>query len=384
MAGILSGLGKGIIGAGAAIGQGIAGLKTPAEKEAERLKNEALSISGELGKLNLSGIKAKQPRDAQLATQTAQTAGQARDFISGFQNKLADAREGEGFEAFNDEEEIKRLALKDRLGSGVLGSQIFKENLTQLPSGIAQNKQVQDFQTTLTNAEAPIISEADKLKREIFEGGEEKRQADLNKVKFETKKIGADIKKAQEAVKDNFTPAQGKIAGAALRLEESEKVLKQLEKEGFDPSSVKTQFFKADFFNSIKDPQMQRYMQAARNVVSAILREESGAAINAGEYLDGYRLYFAQLGDKNASIAQKRDTRLQKLAGFTARSGGALQATRDTYNVLRNQKSREENEAQSIEQPVKQKEQITEDDIQTTMKENGWTRQQVEDKIKGI
>lgn len=212
MAGILSGLGKGIIGAGAAIGQGIAGLKTPAEKEAERLKNEALSISGELGKLNLSGVKAKRARDAQLATQTAQTAGQARDFISGFQNKLADAREGEGFEAFNDEEEIKRLALKDRLGSGGLVSQIFKENLTQLPSGIAQNKQVQDFQTTLTNAEAPIISEAEKLKNKQFELSKgiqntetalKEKKFDLELQKFNQNKVNTDLDR-KKAVENNF------------------------------------------------------------------------------------------------------------------------------------------------------------------------------------
>lgn len=66
----------------------------------------------------------------------------------------------------------------------------------------------------------------------------------------------------------------------------------------------------------------QKAEQAQRNFVNAILRQESGAAIGAGEFENARKQYFPQPGDTPEVIAQKAANRKTAIAGLARSAGG--------------------------------------------------------------
>lgn len=66
-----------------------------------------------------------------------------------------------------------------------------------------------------------------------------------------------------------------------------------------------------------RGPDYQKFRQAKRDFINAVLRRESGAAINQSEFDNGDKQYFPQPGDSDAVIAQKaknRETELRAIA----------------------------------------------------------------------
>jgi hypothetical protein len=69
------------------------------------------------------------------------------------------------------------------------------------------------------------------------------------------------------------------------------------------------------------NPQQQQNDQARRDFVSAVLRKESGAAISASEYANEEKKYFPQLGDSEAVIKQKQNSRIKAIEGLKSQAG---------------------------------------------------------------
>jgi hypothetical protein len=68
----------------------------------------------------------------------------------------------------------------------------------------------------------------------------------------------------------------------------------------------------------------QSYTQAQRNFTEARLRKDSGAAIPPQEFVNDRQTYFAQFGDSQATLEQKRRARAAVLASLGFESGQAL------------------------------------------------------------
>ena len=92
--------------------------------------------------------------------------------------------------------------------------------------------------------------------------------------------------------------------------------------------------------NILKTSDRQRFEQAQRNFVNAILRRESGAVINPDEFVNARKQYFPQPGDKPEVITQKARNRevmirtLQSAGGilpFSGTSGGIPEDLRNKY-----------------------------------------------------
>jgi hypothetical protein len=73
--------------------------------------------------------------------------------------------------------------------------------------------------------------------------------------------------------------------------------------------------------NFTQSAAQQRVDQAQRNFVNATLRQESGAAISAGEWDNAKKQYFPQPGDDASVIEQKRLNRQQVISGFKTSAG---------------------------------------------------------------
>jgi hypothetical protein len=117
-----------------------------------------------------------------------------------------------------------------------------------------------------------------------------------------------------------LTEAQGKATGFVYRMEESDKTLTELEQQG--TSLWNKAADKAPIVgNYMRSDEAQKFDQAKRDFLNAILRQESGAVISPEEFANGDKQYFPQPGDGQAVIEQKRRNREVAIAGVRASSG---------------------------------------------------------------
>lgn len=127
-----------------------------------------------------------------------------------------------------------------------------------------------------------------------------------------------------------LTEAEGRNSGFYGRGVESHKIISQLEDQG-------TSLFNATagslpvVGNYALSAEAQKYKQAQRDFVNAVLRRESGAVISDQEFANAKEQYFPQPGDGPEVIAQKRANRETTIRGLEISSGqGAQFATQPT------------------------------------------------------
>ena len=104
-----------------------------------------------------------------------------------------------------------------------------------------------------------------------------------------------------------LTEGQSKATGFFARSDEANKLMSELEMEGTELRNVISGAI--PFGNYMRTPEGQKYDQAKRNFINAILRQESGAVIGPSEFASAELQYFPQPGDSPEVIAQKKANR---------------------------------------------------------------------------
>jgi hypothetical protein len=141
-----------------------------------------------------------------------------------------------------------------------------------------------------------------------------------------------------------LTETQGNAVSFGARAVEANRIATDLEKQGVTNTgvirtvaggvlggapivgdkleqSVRSTFNVLPTYLGGPNPQQQQNDQARRDFVSAVLRKESGAAISASEYANEEKKYFPQLGDSEAVIKQKQNSRLKAIEGLKSQAG---------------------------------------------------------------
>ena len=114
-----------------------------------------------------------------------------------------------------------------------------------------------------------------------------------------------------------LTQAQHKMKLYGDRMESADVIIQELGREFVGNLDV----FGKLLPNVMKGDDRQRYEQAQRNFVNAILRQESGAAIAPDEFKSATQQYFPQPGDGEDVIKQKLANREQVIQGFRDAAG---------------------------------------------------------------
>jgi hypothetical protein len=73
--------------------------------------------------------------------------------------------------------------------------------------------------------------------------------------------------------------------------------------------------------NWAHSPSYQKYDQASRDFVNAVLRRESGAAISQSEFENAYKQYLPRPGDSKEVLAEKQRNRQDAIAGIAGGGG---------------------------------------------------------------
>ncbi len=140
---------------------------------------------------------------------------------------------------------------------------------------------------------------------------------------------GAAAKAAKGKKPQKFTQDETKAAGFASRMATAEKDLNESLK-GTDPTGIISGGFQGMLPNVLKGEARQRFEQAQRNFITAVLRKESGAVIGADEFETERQKYFPVPGDSEEVLAQKAESRRQAIQSMQTAAGAALQPQEGT------------------------------------------------------
>lgn len=115
-------------------------------------------------------------------------------------------------------------------------------------------------------------------------------------------------------------------AGYAKRVEQAEQTITDVEKNiaGMGLLSFAAQ---SRMPSKGQSGEFQQYDQAARNLINAVLRRESGAAISASEFDNARRQYLPQPGDTSETLALKKQNRQTTFESLKQAGGQAYTPT---------------------------------------------------------
>jgi hypothetical protein len=128
------------------------------------------------------------------------------------------------------------------------------------------------------------------------------------------------------------TTDQSNAAGFYDRMTEADKILSDpaIATEGMSLIEKNAARLPFGAGNYVVSENYQKFDQATRNFVNAVLRKESGAAISEGEFENARRQYFPQPGDSKEVLQQKAQNRATAIAAMHRSAGPALQVTSET------------------------------------------------------
>lgn len=129
--------------------------------------------------------------------------------------------------------------------------------------------------------------------------------------------FGGDEQNAPPDLKEG----QAKNTGFLIRVTDSNDILNQLEDEGLSFLQQNAEVLPFGLGNYLVSDEFQKFDQARRDFVNAILRRESGAVISDAEFANAEKQYFPVPGDSAEVIAQKRQNRQNAIEGIRAGSG---------------------------------------------------------------
>lgn len=219
--------------------------------------------------------------------------------------------------------EKERNAFLDQMTMRDKGYQKGPDGSPQVDPNLQRQKDVREF------APKGLIAQYDE------QGNLTGTKYDPEYVRMQQEKAAADpygLKAAQGQNALRPTEGESKAAGFARRMEGAEAKLTNLLTQGFDPTSTKTQANEMLGGDSVigklteraKDPQVKQYEQIKNDFISAVLRQESGAAIGKEERRSEEKKYFPQPGDTPEVLEQKTASRAQALASLSVTGGRAM------------------------------------------------------------
>lgn len=146
------------------------------------------------------------------------------------------------------------------------------------------------------------------------------RQGELNRYEKRAGRQAAADKANAPKPERNLTESQGKALMYGKRIEQAMGEMSDISSTGFDRTDLASGLGSSLMPNITRTDEGVRNDQAEANFLNAVLRRESGSAINANEFDKGEKQYFPRVGDGAGTIAQKARNRQKVLESFKVES----------------------------------------------------------------
>ena len=132
---------------------------------------------------------------------------------------------------------------------------------------------------------------------------------------------------AQGIVPPPATEGQGLSLGFGMRAQEAHKQAQAIEQTTDVTGLAQKGLSAVPVIGNLLTPEaLQQYNTAKLNFITAVLRKESGAAIQPTEYANEDKKYFPQPGDTKKTIQQKANFRQQAIQALETQAGRDLPA----------------------------------------------------------
>jgi hypothetical protein len=120
---------------------------------------------------------------------------------------------------------------------------------------------------------------------------------------------------------------QSETGNYATRVEQAEPTISAVSDSIAGMSLPKFQLQTESWFArpTFQSPEVQQYMQSARNFINAVLRRESGATIQPSEFAEAKQQYLPVPGDTAEALALKKANRDLVISNFKRSAGPAYQ-----------------------------------------------------------
>ncbi len=122
-----------------------------------------------------------------------------------------------------------------------------------------------------------------------------------------------------------MTVDAAKNTGFYIRTKDAHETITDLEGQGLEFLQQSADAIPLGLGNYLRTPEFQKFDQARRDFVNAILRRESGAVISDQEFDNAEKQYFPQPGDSPEVIQQKRRNRANAIEGLRVGSGAGAE-----------------------------------------------------------
>lgn len=221
-----------------------------------------------------------------------------------------------------------------------------------------------------------------------FSDGTEEVVTQNEKIKSPDMKRSLSVQQATKIV-DKAKEGQLKNAGFALTLNDGLATTDKMVGDGYDPTSaswINKYLAGTTIGNLAMSEQDQVFVGSVEQMINAIARRETGAAITAFEKQDFFNRYMPVAGDKPARIKQKRNALERQFKSIRGQSGSVYDAIRTTQNFESSEQKPKQEESTTQSFVIENHPQfgnITEDDIATTMQETGMSREEILARLRG-
>lgn len=206
----------------------------------------------------------------------------------------------------------------------MLGQQRDVRDFEARRGDVAFNQGITERQTKLAEKTAEEAAKGYDLREVEINGEKQFIRTDKQTGKAELVPIsGVPTQPANPFALGKQNETQSKDSGYADRMFRAEGVLRDPKVEEASVSLKENLLSKAPGFvsNYLTGPDYQKFDQAKRDFVNAVLRRESGAAISQSEFDNAHKQYFPQPGDTPERIAEKRRNRQDAIAGVAGGGG---------------------------------------------------------------
>lgn len=232
--------------------------------------------------------------------------------IAFLENRISKDLPSQGVTNTSDTQELLDLYKSgDIEGGNALVGQVVQSGVQ---SGFLKAAPVKKLSSLQQKVEAegldPLTPEGQARAREITQGS----------------RTDPSLKPSDQQLINKASEGQLQSSTFANRVSAANEVLAELEAtEGFDATSITAAFLESIPGGNIAlSADQQRFSQAKRDFITAVLRKESGAAIGVDEFTNEDKKFFPQVGDKPAVLKQKALGRKRAFESLKKQSKGVF------------------------------------------------------------
>ena len=307
------------------------GIEAPLNATQGAAKMAAALLAGyQYSSANESYAKEKAAAEQKMVAEQERRRGEVADYQKGFEPTLSAGPSGGAGD----------YGTPPTISTPKSRGELLAHAMRGIGSDIPQVANMGRMQYEQQNAMAQDEARAarDEITRQDMLAGRAQAQQNFEGTQAQAQRIGdrayglqlEKLRQEKTAAPKPLTEYQGKSLGFGLRAEDANS---NLEKVGTGYSQLAI-----DAARKVEDvpgvgtgayallsPESKQAMQAQRNFINAVLRQESGAAIAPSEFTNAQKQYFPQPGDDKETLKQKSDNRKRAISNFKASAGPSVE-----------------------------------------------------------